>query len=366
VYVCAPRARSLAAASRYCRAAITTPDPLLEPEQYRRAVASLLERWDIRILLPVSEQSLRLLLAARLEHGGLRVPFPSAEVFGRVADKGEVLRRCTRYELAAPAQHVLESRGELSRIEARLAFPVVIKPTRSVVATASGSIKTGVTYATDLTQLRHRLEALPADVYPVLLQERIVGPGSGMFILIWGGELVAAFAHRRLREKPPAGGVSVYSESIPVDPELLERGVQLLKDFGWQGVAMLEFKIDQRTGRPYLMEINGRLWGSIQLAIDAGVDFPALLVRCALGERPDRPSYRTGVRERWWWGDVDHLITRLRWPAAELGLPPDAPSRWQAVREFLRLWRPGDQNEVLRLNDPWPFVRETFDWIHRG
>jgi predicted ATP-grasp superfamily ATP-dependent carboligase len=186
-----------------------------------------------------------------------------------------------------------------------------------------------------------------------------------MFTLIWGGELVAAFAHRRLREKPPAGGVSVYSESIPVDPQLLERGVRLLHDFAWQGVAMLEFKIDRRTGRPYLMEINGRLWGSLQLAIDAGVDFPALLVACALGQRPARPAYQAGGRNRWWWGDVDHLLARFRSSESELGLPPGAPSRWQAARDFLRLWRAGDRNEVLRLSDPWPFVRETVDWLRR-
>jgi predicted ATP-grasp superfamily ATP-dependent carboligase len=279
-----------------------------------------------------------------------------------VSDKGELLRRCARFDLAVPAQQVLKSPAQLADVEVGLAFPVVVKPTRSVVA----GMKTGVTYAADMAELRRRLEALPADVYPVLLQERIVGPGSGVFVLVWDGELIAAFAHRRLREKPPAGGVSVYSESAAVDPKLMERGLRLLRDFGWQGVAMLEFKTDSRTGRPYLMEVNGRLWGSLQLSVDAGVDFPALLVSCALGERPGRPSYRVGLRNRWWWGDVDHLLARLRHSPAELGLPPGVPSRWRVVRDFLRVWRRGDRNEVLRLSDPWPFVRETVDWLRRA
>jgi hypothetical protein len=129
---------------------------------------------------------------------------------------------------------------------------------------------------------------------------------------------------------------------------------------------MLEFKTDRRTGQPYLMEINGRLWGSLQLAVDAGVDFPALLVGCALGERPARPAYHVGVRNRWWWGDVDHLVARLRSSSTELALPPDAPSRWAVLRDFLRVWRPRERNEVLRLADPMPFVRETVDWLHRA
>jgi len=326
----------------------------------------LLERWSIQVLLPVTEQALRALLPARFEQRGVHVPFPSAAVFAGVSDKGELLRRCARFGLAAPRQHVLQAPPELAAVEPLLTFPVVVKPTRSVVPTRTGAIKTGVRYAADAVELRGCLAQLPAAVYPVLLQERILGPGSGVFLLVWGGELVAAFAHRRLREKPPAGGVSVYSESTVADAALVERGLCLLRDFGWQGVAMLEFKTDRRTGQPYLMEINGRLWGSLQLAVDAGVDFPALLVACALGERPGRPSYRAGVRNRWWWGDVDHLLTRLRHTDAELEMPPGAPSRWKVLQDFFRVWRSGDRNEVLRLGDPMPFVRETVDWLRRA
>jgi predicted ATP-grasp superfamily ATP-dependent carboligase len=363
VYVCAARDRSLAAASRYCAGTATTPSPLREPDRYRETVASLVHRRSIDVLLPVSEQALRVLLPARFEERGVRVPFPSHDAFARISDKGELLRGCARFGLVAPDQQTLTAPSQLDAVEAALAFPVVVKPTRSVVYGPTGALKTGVAYAGSVDELRHRLAALPEAAYPVLLQQRIVGPGSGVFLLVWDGELVATFAHRRLREKPPAGGVSVYSESVAADPTLVERGLRLLREFGWQGVAMLEFKTDGATGQAYLMEINGRLWGSLQLAIDAGVDFPALLVGCALGDKPAAPAYRIGLRNRWWWGDVDHLLTRLRRSPTELGLPPDAPSRWRVVRDFLRLWRPDDRNEVLRLTDPRPFVRETLDWL---
>lgn len=363
VYVCAGRERALASASRYCHEAARTPSPLSEPARYREAVAGLLDRWEIAVLLPVSEVALRVLLPARFEDRGIHLPFPSPDAFARISDKGELLRRCSRFGIAAPDQRVLQTPSQLDDVEGTLTFPLVVKPTRSVVLGPGGAIKTGVTYARDAAELRRRLASLPDAVYPVLLQQRIVGPGTGLFLLVWDGELVATFAHRRLREKPPAGGVSVYSESTPADPALVERGLRLLRDFGWQGVAMLEFKTDRSTGQPYLMEINGRLWGSLQLAVDAGVDFPTLLVSCVLGNKPVCSGYRVGLRNRWWWGDVDHLLARLRRSATELGLPPDAPSRWRVLRDFLLLWRPGDRSEVLRLTDPMPFVRETLDWL---
>lgn len=151
----------------------------------------------------------------------------------------------------------------------------------------------------------------------------------------------------------------MYRESIPLDPALAGPGVRLLEALDWQGVAMVECKRDAATGRQVIMEVNGRFWGSLQLAIDAGVDFPSLLVRCAMGEAvAPCPAYRVGIRSRWFWGDVDHLYLRLRDGAAR--------SRVSAVLDFLRV-RPGrDRSEVWRWRDPAPFVVETLQWLQRG
>src|SRR5262249_42882381 len=158
------------------------------------------------------------------------------------------------------------------------------KPARSVADLGNGGRqKLSVRHAATREELRARLDELPPSAYPLLLQQRIVGPGVGIFLLLWSGGLVATFAHRRIREKPPSGGVSVYRESIAADPRLVACSLALLRQFAWEGVAMVEYKIDATTGVPYLMEINGRFWGSLQLAVDAGVNFPELLVSLALG-----------------------------------------------------------------------------------
>ena len=242
-------------------------------------------------------------------------------------------------------------------------FPLVTKPARSLIERDGIRIKTLVRHAPDPRSLRAVLAQYPHEAYPVLLQRRIVGPGVGIFLLLWEGTLLAGFAHRRIREKPPAGGVSVYRESLPLDPALVAASRRLLEDLGWQGVAMIEYKVETGTGTPYLMEVNPRFWGSLQLAIDAGVDFPALLASVALGQRPTPvATYRVGVRSRWWWGDVDHLLARLRSSPADLGLPVGTNVRWRALLDFLR-WRAGDREEVLRLDDPGPFRRETMAWL---
>jgi predicted ATP-grasp superfamily ATP-dependent carboligase len=129
---------------------------------------------------------------------------------------------------------------------------------------------------------------------------------------------------------------------------------------------MVEFKRDARTGTPYLMEVNGRFWGSLQLAIDSGANFPVRLVEACTGVAlPPDTGYRTGVRVRWLWGDVDHLLLRLLRPARALALPFGAPSRGRVVLDFLAACGPRVRNEVWRWNDPMPFVRESLDWVAR-
>jgi hypothetical protein len=155
----------------------------------------------------------------------------------------------------------------------------------------------------------------------------------------------------------------VYRQSVPLRADVREGAERILAHFRWTGVAMVEFKEDAATGVPYLMEVNARFWGSLQLAIDAGVDFPALLVGMALGETVSEPSgYRTGVRSRWLWGDFDHLlaVVRGRGPGAT---PPTVRARVAAVGRFMLPWRPGDRLEVLRLADPLPFARESVEWF---
>ena len=245
-----------------------------------------------------------------------------------------------------------------------VAFPVFVKPSRSVVSDGVSLQKLSVSLAQDLAGLERILRDLPEQAFPVLLQQRVEGQGFGVFLLVWDGELLAAFAHRRIREKPPSGGVSVLRESIPLPLELREKCRRLLETFDWNGVAMVEFKGRSLDDDPVLMEVNARFWGSLQLAIDSGVDFPKLLAQAALGERVEPVlTYRTGVRLRWFWGDVDHLWAQLRYSKVALDLPPDSPGRLAALWHFLRGFGPGVQDEVFRWNDLRPAFEEARQWF---
>ncbi|MDQ6828963.1 MAG: ATP-grasp domain-containing protein [Gemmatimonadota bacterium] len=367
VYVGSASPSPLAGASRFARGTLLLPDPMREPDGYAEAVGAAARQVGADTIFPVTDAALLSLLPARDARlfglGDLRIPFPSDAIFRKAGDKRFVIDEARRLGISVPDQQVLVGPGDLP--SQPLTYPVVIKPARSVGVDPGIRKSFTIRYAEDEQELASVLSEYGADGYPLLLQQRIVGPGCGIFLLLWDDEVRALFAHRRLREKPPSGGVSVYSESVAPDPALVAQSRALLSALEWSGVAMIEYKIDAKTDTPYLMEINGRFWGSLQLAIDAGVDFPTLLLAAAHGENGTAPPvYREGVRLRWWWGDIDHLLARFRASADASALAPETPGRARLARDVLTPRLGHDAyGEVFRWSDPRPFVRESLAWL---
>lgn len=367
VHVCSSRMRTISSSSRYSAASHIVADPLSEPERFLSDLVGIAIRMRADVLLPITEAALLAVLPSRNQFE-CSIPFAEAAAFERICDKRQVLAAAHSHGIAVPDQKEVETPEDIVGLNGEVLFPLVLKPSRSVSGTEVARIRAGVRYAASQSALSEGLKRIPAAAYPVLLQQHVSGPGFGICVLVWDGKLLGAFAHRRIREKPPSGGVSVLRESIPLDQDLLLRSLALLQDFNWRGVAMVEYKLDSGRGVPYLMEVNGRLWGSLQLAIDAGVNFPDLLVRAALGENPSPvTSYKSGVRLRWEWGDVDHLLASLihDQPAVATSQSGVPIRRLAVLKEFLRGFGRANRSEVFRTDDPGPFLRETLDWLQR-
>ena len=155
-------------------------------------------------------------------------------------------------------------------------------------------------------------------------------------------------------------------ESIAVDPQLQDYSVRLLKALKWHGVAMVEYKYDDNDNLPKVMEINARFWGSLQLAIDAGVDFPYMLYRLIdEGDVEKQFGYRTGVKTRWFLGDVDILLARLFKSQAQLRLPPGHPGKLKSLWDFCKLYQRDTKYEIEKLSDPGPFFNEFKEWFRQ-
>ncbi len=369
VAVGSERKGCLASATKYCSESFAYPSPAEDPEGFRAALLAYLEKTGDSVLLPVTDVTLSEVLMHRGElPAGIVLPCDAYDKYAELSDKAN-LARIAR-ELGVPVPDTLlstdyENNEVLIDKAAEFGFPLVVKPSFSRIRTDEGWKSAKVHYARDPGHLREILSVETFREVPFLVQKRVYGPGIGVFLLTKEGELLAKFAHRRIREKPPSGGVSVVSESVVFPEEAGGAALRILEKVRWTGVAMVEFKVDRETNVAKLLEINARFWGSLQLAVSSGVDFPYLLYRLALGEQMDPPgSYLVGMRSRWELGDLDHLLIRLTKSRSSANLPSHLGGRPEALKDFIvDFFRPSVHNEVCRRDDMKPFFHELKSYL---
>jgi predicted ATP-grasp superfamily ATP-dependent carboligase len=352
-------AESLAGRSRYSATYHRLPPPTTAPVAYATAVRALAGSLGAEVVFPMTDVSVLLTQDAGGPVSNPRIAAASREAYLALSDKAALIRRARELGLRVPLSMQARSAAELRMAVCELGYPSVLKPARSLVQIGDRIIGTSVVVANRADDVDRFADNPWLGETVCLAQRFIPGRGAGVFTLFGTEGAVAWFAHRRIREKPPRGGVSVLSESAPVDPALKALSTRLLDDAGWFGPAMVEFRIDAE-GQAWLMEVNGRFWGSLQLAIDSGVDFPWLLHQlCRDQPVTGTDVYKVGQRLRWLLGDLDHLLLQLRGK----GTAQTAFEKLRAVRQFLRPHGPATRLEVLRPGDRGPFRHEVRRWL---
>lgn len=350
VFTAEETAGALAGCSRYSQQFFSYPSPRLHPQHFIDVLARLVKEQRIDILLPMTELTSTLLLTNQDAFSGTVLPFPDLKQVDSLANKCELMRTAESLGIPVPMTFYVDNPAQRPEFPGTFPFPAVLKPGKSWLQLQDQWRRAAVQFPPTTQDAYTIIESDPAfRVHPYMLQEQVAGQGQGVFALYDRGKPLAFFAHRRLREKPPSGGVSVLSESIAVDPVLEQYARDLLDKANWHGIAMVEFKVDT-DGTAYLMEINTRFWGSLQLAIDAGVDFPWLLYQAASGIAPETVTdYKKGTRLRWLLGDLDSLYLTLR---ARRYSPRE---KMAAVLQFLTPAPFKTHHEVNRWHDLGPF-----------
>ena len=324
--------------SRYCSRRLIYPSPLSKPDEFLDWLLNEVKRNNYDMVLPTELETQQIILRNRKElEKYTRVPFADYALTANVQNKAWLMKYAETNGYPCPKTYFIES-GENSQLSALcsiIEYPLVIKPRES-----SGS--RGIIYVKKPSEFPAALKKVQ-DRYPLpIVQEYIPHGGAyGVGALFnRNSEPKAAFVYKRLREYPVTGGPSTLRESVKND-EIKEIALNLLKSLKWTGIAMVEFRVDARDGRPKLMEINPRFWGSLQLAIISGMDFPYLLYKMAVdGDIEPVWDYRVGVRCRWLIpGDILHFICN--------------PQRLRLTPSFFTRT---DGDDIISAADPMPLV----------
>lgn len=226
--------------------------------------------------------------------------------------------------------------------------PVVIK-------LLTGNSSKGVYYSDCSTNTRKIVEdlisryELPPNRYPQI-EQKVIGEGWGCSVLYWDGEPIADFTHRRLREKISTGGTSTLREKA--ENEIIhEAAHRIFSNIGWHGLAMCEFKVCPKTGKTWFIEVNPRLWGSLSLAINAGVEFPQIALLCAIkgpkkaSEFLNKTKLVQNHKSKWMLGDLSLFLRHI--------------SKLELFSAKNLLFESVDSYDDFNWDDPLPFLGEV-------
>jgi predicted ATP-grasp superfamily ATP-dependent carboligase len=352
----------LAAASKYCSNFQNSPS-FSDVEKFHHWLIKLLEDLRPTALFPVTDKALELCLGVEKEIKKISAfPFISSDLFLIVNSKRTLLEKAKSLGINTPRTLEVNNLEQLEQLQS-FNYPVVFKSNK---LSSNKAVK--VRYFKSFDELSDTIKSNPEELQGSLFQEYIEGSGVGVFALCHNGQVFSSFCHRRLLEKPPSGGVSVLSESISTDNAPVVETKKLLQALNWHGIAMVEFK-KSTDGNFYLMEINPRFWGSLQLAIDCKRDFPFELyqfatcadknsfITSAITKNESMP-YLISKRLRWELGTLDHLIANTKDNLTNALCEVFFNNSLYLFSSF-----PSTKLEVFRFSDPRPFFRELQQWL---
>lgn len=326
--------------SRYCKKRLLYPSPQIQPRKFVEILNTELERGRYGVLFPTDENTIRLICDKKsLFPKDVSIPLADKDSLFIAMNKKETVKFAVKSGIPCPQTVFVDDLSEIRRLKRRVSFPAVIKPQSSSGAKGIAYVQREKDFEEAYGKI-HRIFPYP------IIQERIPPGGESVAVSALfdnHSRLVASFTHKKIREYPVDGGASTLSESC-FRPAILDLAIELLRKLSWFGLAMVEFRVDPRDNIPKLMEINARPWGSIQLPISAGVDFPYLLYKLALGEKVEKiQTYREGLRFRWLIpGDIMHFVTN--------------PKRLDLIPDFFNFFDNGVTDAVIDKDDPFPVL----------
>jgi len=349
--------------SRYCRKTWTYPPPTIGASRFVGALGLFVREERIDLVVPVTDATIWPVVSDRgLLPDTVGVASSPRLSLERVNDKYETVELARRLGIAVPETKLIQQLSDL-RGAADWTFPIVVKDRYSIRWVDGQGVAGKVSYAycwNDLTDAVSSRLDLAGDV---LIQRFVAGEGIGFSGFMRDEKLFLPFQWRRLREKDPRGSGSSARQSMPIDAGVQQAAERLLTGAAYQGIAMVEFKRSAGDDHFVLMEINGRPWGSIQLPICCGIDYPLHLGAWHLDGRlpPETVAYKAGITCRNLTADLNHLENV--WAGRPAGWPLPYPGFLPTLVKVCLPWYPGLRYEDLVISDPRPGLTQLCDWL---
>jgi predicted ATP-grasp superfamily ATP-dependent carboligase len=349
--------------SRFVRDHLLSPHPLTQSEAFAGFLSEVIQKLDIRLVIPAGDQALLFLNSFRSHlPDQTKLATASPQAVERVIDKRLNLELATRLGVPCPRQFELQHPGQIPEMIQVLGLPVVLKPPCVPNHPDRPRFNFKVLYAHTEQQLRSYIQEHCSDGHYPLFQECAVGEVHCLCCFAVRGEVIAVHAYQPIRRR---AGLGILRRIVTPRPDLVQHTRDLLRGLAWDGIAHVAFYVSHDGQKKWYMETNGRFWASTEGSVQAGWDFPYWVYRYFLhGERPVPAEIRIGSQTCWRGGDLVALLEYYRG-----GEPPAAGTdlgKVLATWQYLSSFSPRVHSDLARWNDPMPEVMEHWQIANRS
>jgi len=258
----------------------------LSREERARTIDAVAAEIGAHVLFPTSVEGGRLIAQHRAIVGE-RAVIPVADpVTQQVAsNKAHLVQVMEAYDIPHPPATSLHPRSSLASRLKGIPFPALVKP-------AVGEGGHHIYRFDDPEAVLRFARTLPEDSQEYIVQTYIEGTDIDMSVLAMEGEVAAFTIQQGLRDdgEDDGFGPPAFIEFLD-DPQVESVGRTVVKALQFTGLAHIDLRYDASRSAVYVLEVNTRIWGSVLGSVRAGVNFPELACRAALGETVAEEAY---------------------------------------------------------------------------
>lgn len=276
------------------RVTFTRDSSNFRSEDFRSWAENLSRQYGYKriIILPSTEYLNRFLLEHRdsIETEHCIIPLVDIRLYKTISDKLSFAKLCQSYGLDIPKEYncIPES------------LPFVAKPRTYFSSQGSQLLPQLIHNKYDLEKFCSEEET--SDYF---FQKFVYG--RSLYLLAYitkGGVDDILFSQENLMQQARGGSIVLAKQSNFHKDEVAKCYVNMLRDQKFFGLIMVEVRLDESSGRYYMIEANPRIWGPLQFLIDNNVDLFGVMLRDYGFEIPKPPPLPHLTKHYFWSGGL--------------------------------------------------------------
>lgn len=338
------------------------PHPEHNPTEFIQSLKQGALKHQCVAVIPITDAAVSAIYSNQQQWpAGIKIIGASAKATNAVLDKVCNVDIATRLSIPCPQTIHIDCEADITSALKQYSLPWVLKRPNKTISLSDEVNKFTVLIVESESELRHALNRLWAAGVKPQIQQFFYGNMHVLCCFMVKGDLIASHGYTSVRRSKHAGVLRHITEANPQCRVYAER---LLREIQWDGVACVQFLINEDNKEICYLETNGRFWASTQGSINAGWDFPAWTIRYFMdGIEPTPSPLQIDSKTCYHTQDLELLLRFLiGGPSPSLS---HTPSKFKAILNYFSAFGPATQSDVFSWQDPIPSIIDHFHLIQQ-